>query len=641
MMRTTLFFTCLFMLHLSTQAQFKPLHTPFVPTAFSAYSPSKMWAVSQISNGGYQLQRSSNGGQSWIASNPPSTLSGATLGIGFFPVDSNNIWLYYQLHPSYNEFLYKSSDGGLSWTNNSGTLPENESWFFLYFFDTQNGVMLTRDFSSHVFVKRTTNGGNTWTSQTLTVQGSPLGAAVVGNTVWFFTGSGKLWRSNNRGLDWTNFDTGFTNAQGYGLRMSFRDSLYGLAAVNAFANDMVVTHDGGVTWSPLLNNNIPLPGPQAFLYSLTAIPGSPDGWLMGTSKGCAYTIDAGQNWILESNYPDYLLGCGTPRNQSGMFAFGYGAGVGDDYVYIWDGPFDGQNHCVQILDTIGTELLGGICKEVKVRLKMRADISNDTSLDVRYSYKFNPTLPEGSVQNILTGSQNCTVEFSPDPGQTTLGTLQVEIPIDYYDTAYIQQLKLAPTGCPTQAAPTVKFKAGYWANWFHDECFSFDSSNCAIKLLTNVCGADTNKYDIYYYVPSGSLTLGDTYMKNPAYHELVTFYITEKGVPFTWNSCFKSLSTLYTCGVSGTDTAPLNDTTVTLSPNPSNGISRVEWPREWGSDLVLGVSDAAGSKVNCSIQMQGETAILDASGLQKGLYFIHFFKGSKPVFVKKWVVTGQ
>ncbi len=637
-MRYAYLLFALFLLNNAIFAQFQPIALPFEAERFSAFDENRIFAIVR-SGGTYTLQKTTNGGTSWSPVSLPSTLSGGTLGISLQVIDSDNLLLYFQLHPSYDEFLYKSTNGGQTWTNLSSNLPQTQSMLFLRFFDAQNGLMLTRDFNNHVFVRRTTNGGNSWSTQTLTVQGSPLGVATHGNqNIWFFTSSGKLWRSNNGGIDWQTFDTGF-DADNYGLAMSFKDSLYGIAAVDLYAHQLQVTQDGGATWTPLPSNPLPLQPGQAFIYSLINLKSSPNGWLIATSKGTAYTIDEGQNWVQETNYPDFLLSAGLSKMGDMLFASSYDS----PDLLIWKGPFDGQNHCVQLLDSLHSSMEYGICKPLMARLEVRANIEGDTSIDLRFTQKFEPNTPAKTTYNIKTGCVGCSIDFKADPGQQYIGTLTVEVPLNNIDTSYLQQLQLAPTGCPTQAAPTFKIKAGYWSNWYHPECFAIDTSNCAITLQTNVCGADTNQYDIYYQVQNGPIILGNTYSKNPSYHELVHFYILEKGQIFDWNlpnGCFERISALYTCGVSGTEMASKTDKII-LFPNPASSVSTLIWPRAWGDDVKIQVFDHAGKEVRSTHANGVGTAELDGTHLPNGLYFVHISPRIQPKTIQKWVISHE
>jgi hypothetical protein len=117
------------------------------------------WAVTET-----QIVRTNDGGITWYNITPPDvTETGYT--VETFVFDRNHVWVQ---KPDFNNFpnnglLYRTTDGGLSWTISSTPFSSGD----LNFTDVSNGWMLA-DLgvgagSNAVAVFQTMDGGATWT----------------------------------------------------------------------------------------------------------------------------------------------------------------------------------------------------------------------------------------------------------------------------------------------------------------------------------------------------------------------------------------------------------------------------------------------------------------------------------------------
>jgi len=633
----TIVFTALFPVALF--AQWQKIPADFSPLTIAVPDSSTIWSINF--DAGKRLTKSTDGGQSWANLQVPNINAQSLLSGVVKASDANRAWVYFQLHPTYDEYLYRTTDGGATWTQLA--LPgNNASVIFMHFYDANNGLLMASDFSNNVFVRQTTDGGQTWTPYVFTIQGSPLGVTTYGDRfVWMYTGSGKLWRSTDNGAHWTTSNTGF-NATSYGLAMAFRDSLNGIAAVDRYSNKIVKTADGGATWTPI--NTLPhlSPNEKTFVWGISAIPGEPEGWIMGDNEGTVFTLDDGDTWMGEVNYPDFDFR--GPVFNGTHTAWSIASSL--DAIFKWQLPVNPNPGCVAFLGPLTGKPVRKNCNGVWFEGKIRADISQDTAIHLRTKLLYpDNTFPGNKQQlyhNLQTGSPGGIVNFVPDPGETTIGEIRFEVPVHFaYDTSQEIICTISPTACQADVSNSVTFHTGYFANWFHPECFFIDTSDCGVTLITNYCGIDTNQYNVYYSVQGGPLIPGNHYEQNPSYHELVQFYIYVDNGTVSSSTCYKTFTLLYTCGVSGTDSPELT-TQLKIMPNPSTGNFTISIDHLPADPVTITLRDLSGKTIRqfASAPVNGPI-MLENMQLQPGIYLAEVWNGIYRLAVEKLVVLNE
>jgi photosystem II stability/assembly factor-like uncharacterized protein len=252
------------------------------------------WGVTES-----QIVRTNDGGVTWYNVTPPDvTTSGQS--VATFILDKDHAWLQI---PDFNNFpnnglLYRTTDGGLTWTISSTPFSGGD----LSFLDASNGWMLA-DLgvgagSNAVSVFQTTDGGATWT-QTYTNDPNlpeagdslPLGgiksdlvplnmeiAWVSGVT--YSSGSIYLFRTDDGGHSWSlvnpelpagseNSELGIDRDQ---MRIFSAQAGFLVVRMSGEATQTAVytTNDAGNTWT-LTSTLIPNAGPSEFLSAEEAI----------------------------------------------------------------------------------------------------------------------------------------------------------------------------------------------------------------------------------------------------------------------------------------------------------------------------------------------------------------------------------
>jgi hypothetical protein len=152
--------------------------------------------------------------------------------------------------------VWKSTNGGKSWTNVGGDLPGAGDSMYPLLLDAQTYLVSVAGSDKGSGIFRTTDGGATWHSvSSLGPNGPPL-VASDGSIYWAVTDA--LAKSSDHGLTWSRVGGGFVN----GLHPI---EAPGGRLVTAQTDTLTVSSDGGATWNAF---GAPLPyTPAGVVYS--------------------------------------------------------------------------------------------------------------------------------------------------------------------------------------------------------------------------------------------------------------------------------------------------------------------------------------------------------------------------------------
>ncbi len=202
--------------------------------------------------------------------------------------------------------IFHTTDGGITWehTNPGELFDTNSVPRVVHFKDKNHGIAIGDPNGGYFEVYITNNKGKKWKRVPQDNIPAPLanergwisGHAVVGNTIWFGTSAGRMFKSTDYGKNWTvNVLDSVLGA--YVHEIAFLDDgLTGVAHLrNATRTFVFSTTDGGLTWTnyfqpPNWKNSrmTAVPGTNAFVS--TAIHGNP------LFRGSAVSYDAGKTW---------------------------------------------------------------------------------------------------------------------------------------------------------------------------------------------------------------------------------------------------------------------------------------------------------------------------------------------------------
>jgi photosystem II stability/assembly factor-like uncharacterized protein len=247
---------------------------------------------------------STDGGNTWI----PGTIN---LGSNSSDMGSSSItaisaataWISISPGATNTGGIWKTIDGGTNWAKQPTALFNSVDSYpnFVYFWNATDGIA-QGDPENDVFeIYTTTDGGTNWNRvpEANIPAPSPIGGefgyfnmySVSGNTIWFGTDQGRIFKSSDKGLNWTVAQSPSVD---FGLdRFTFSDANKGLLMLYDSVS-LYSTADGGVNWTPviktgsLFNTNIAyIPGTSKVVSSAYANP-----------LGSSYSLDDGLTWII-------------------------------------------------------------------------------------------------------------------------------------------------------------------------------------------------------------------------------------------------------------------------------------------------------------------------------------------------------
>lgn len=251
-----------------------------------------------------EFTRSTDGGNLWSPGTISLVANTAGLGISSITaVSSSTAWISAFLDTGTTTGgVWKTTDNGVTWNKQATALFNDalESYAnFVYFWDANNGIAQGDPEGNEFEIYTTTNGGTNWTRVPGVNIPDPISDidgeygynnlyTVVGNTIWFGTDRGRIFKSVDKGLNWT---VATSPSSDFGNdRFTFSDANKGLLMIYN-PPKLHKTTDGGATWNPITttgfyNTDIAyIPGTSKVVTAASANP-----------LGSAYSKDDGMTW---------------------------------------------------------------------------------------------------------------------------------------------------------------------------------------------------------------------------------------------------------------------------------------------------------------------------------------------------------
>ena len=318
-----------FIMMLTANAQWQIQNPGFTADTVGFYEMSlpdrnTVWTVCYDGKGGLlsgnpvlSFTRTLDGGATWI---PGKVGSDKTLRFSnISAIDGQEAWV--AMHkigsfvPNYGfgfdkggGGIFHTTDGGVNWehTSPSELFDNNSVPRFVHFKDKNHGIAMGDPNQGYWEIYLTNNKGKKWKRVPAEKIPAPLanekgwisGYAEIGDTIWFGTTAGRMYKSIDFGITWavhTVTDLPSTEVNEIAF---LDDGLTGVAHLrnpNIFRTYVLSTTDGGLTWTNYFqpanwkNSRVTaVPGTNAFVSTST----HPNPLFTGSSV----SYDAGQTW---------------------------------------------------------------------------------------------------------------------------------------------------------------------------------------------------------------------------------------------------------------------------------------------------------------------------------------------------------
>jgi photosystem II stability/assembly factor-like uncharacterized protein len=251
-----------------------------------------------------EFTRSIDGGNTWTSGTINLGANSTDMGSSSITaVSASTAWISVSPGATNTGGIWKTIDGGTNWTKQPTALFNSVDSYpnFVYFWNATDGIAQGDPESNEFEIYTTTDGGTTWVRVPAgnIPDPSPIGGefgyfnlySVSGNTIWFGTDQGRIFKSSDKGLTWT-VNINPTPSLDFGLdRFTFSDENKGLLMLYNSVT-LYKTTDGGANWAlvpetgQLFNTNIAyIPGTSKVVSSAYANP-----------LGSSYSLDDGLNW---------------------------------------------------------------------------------------------------------------------------------------------------------------------------------------------------------------------------------------------------------------------------------------------------------------------------------------------------------
>jgi photosystem II stability/assembly factor-like uncharacterized protein len=301
----------------------QPSPTDVELRGLSVVSPRVIWASGQRGT----VLRTIDGGGRWTR----DTIPGAA-ALDLRAIAATSATTAHALSIADSSRIYRTTDGGRSWTRTWSATRKGTFLDALRFWDARHGVAMSDPVEGRFLVLTTSDGGASWQEVPAdrippAIEGeggfaaSGTCIAVYGTShVWIVSGgarTARVYHSPDRGRSWTVHDTpiraGVASAGAFSV--AFRDARNGVIVGGDYAKpalggrNVAVTNDGGATWT-LTDSTT---SPAGYRSAAAFVPGTRTNTLVAVGlTGTDVSRDGGRTWIAVDTVAYNSVGFASP-----------------------------------------------------------------------------------------------------------------------------------------------------------------------------------------------------------------------------------------------------------------------------------------------------------------------------------------
>lgn len=227
---------------------------------------------------------------------------------------------------TYDGKIYKTIDGGITWTLKYSNPILNQPFYQIYFVDANVGYVVGGSTDCNGagcippggVILKTTDAGNSWTRilENPSVKFISIAANSKKDLFVISKGrKGKIFKSTNAGINWTNVDSTTFPL----VKITFNNN-FGFCTGEG--GEILRSSDNGTTWA--LSTTLT----PDYLNDLKFNSGN--GFCINNSRTIWKTTDNGDNWI-QKFHSDYSYNVVNPLTTNSCLVFGSGQYSGGDY----------------------------------------------------------------------------------------------------------------------------------------------------------------------------------------------------------------------------------------------------------------------------------------------------------------------
>jgi photosystem II stability/assembly factor-like uncharacterized protein len=320
---------------------------------FSIVNPNIVWAT--IGGKTNLFAKTSNGGTTWDTGHIITPVFDSLRLSNVCGINSQKAYACFSPQFNHGGAILFTSDGGKTWKQQTSADFSNSYANWVYFFDKKNGVCMGNPYFNKFCIYTTNNEGITWNSVSTTnvpdaIEGE-LGIQnnfdTYHNLIWFGTSKGRIFKSFDKGLNWSVSDSIFSQPLPVSIR--FKDSIHAIATQSS--DEIYKTNDAGKTWAKAITNII--------AENLEFVPGTDSTWVNYSCNNVISIDDAKSFYGFDESFCISKMKFLSP--SIGWVGCSYSYALEGVPIYNWEGLFSSIkkiNVTFHVVDKKGNPLPG-------------------------------------------------------------------------------------------------------------------------------------------------------------------------------------------------------------------------------------------------------------------------------------------